>query len=71
MLLQVRQKTLPTQIGAGDGDFVATPNYRNEIMLKEAGDFANHLKRCEKDIRAMKNITEGKFSCYFAMPLII
>lgn len=28
-------------------------------MLKEAGDFAGHLKRCEKDIRALKNATEG------------
>lgn len=28
-------------------------------MLKEAGDFANHLKHCERDIRALKNATEG------------
>lgn len=29
-------------------------------MLKEAGEFASHLKRCEKDIRALKNATEGE-----------
>ena len=28
-------------------------------MLREAGDFAGHLKRCEKDIRNLKNATEG------------
>ena len=30
--------------------------------MKEAGDFAVHLKRCEKDIRTLKNATEGAFS---------
>jgi hypothetical protein len=29
------------------------------MMLKEAGEFASHLRRCEKDIRALKNATEG------------
>lgn len=32
------------------------------MMLKEAGEFATHLKRCEKDIRALKNATEGQNS---------
>jgi len=32
------------------------------MMLKEAGEFAAHLKRCEKDIRTLKNATEGRFS---------
>ena len=27
--------------------------------MKEAGEFAVHLKRCEKDIRTLKNATEG------------
>ena len=55
MFLQAFQKwTL------GDRDFQATPNTRNEMMLKEASEFAGHLKRCEKDIRALKNATEGK-----------
>ena len=45
-----------------DKAFIATSNARNEHMLKEAGDFANHLKHCEKDIRALKNATEG--SCH-------
>ena len=42
-----------------DKSFIVTSNARNEHMLKEAGDFANHLKHCEKDIRALKNATEG------------
>ncbi|BDA44078.1 hypothetical protein COCOBI_05-2620 [Coccomyxa sp. Obi] len=42
-----------------DKTFIATSNARNEHMLKEAGDFANHLKHCERDIRALKNATEG------------
>ncbi|KAK9808708.1 hypothetical protein WJX72_002336 [[Myrmecia] bisecta] len=42
-----------------DKGFVPTPNTRNELMLTDAGEFANHLKRCEKDIRALKNATEG------------
>lgn len=32
------------------------------MMLKEASEFAGHLKRCEKDIRALKNATESKTS---------
>ena len=44
----------------GDREFLATPNTRNEMMLKEASEFAAHLKRCEKDIRALKNATEGE-----------
>jgi hypothetical protein len=30
------------------------------MMLKEASEFAAHLKRCEKDIRTLKNATEGE-----------
>jgi hypothetical protein len=30
------------------------------MMLKEASEFAGHLKRCEKDIRTLKNATEGE-----------
>ena len=40
--------------------FVSTSNARNEAMLREAGDFANHLKRCEKDIRSLKDATKGQ-----------
>ena len=54
VLLQARQKW-----GLGDKDFQATPNTRNELMLKEATEFSVHLKRCEKDIRALKVATEG------------
>ncbi len=56
MCLQSKQKWHITTEKA----FVSTSNTRNEAMLKEAGDFANHLKRCEKDIRSLKNATEGK-----------
>lgn len=28
-------------------------------MLKEAGEFAAHLKRCEQDIANLKDATEG------------
>lgn len=45
-------------VGADKG-FQATTNARNEAMLTEAGEFANHLKRCEKDIRGLKQSTEG------------
>lgn len=31
----------------------------NEMMLQEAGEFAGHLKKIEKDIRGLKNATEG------------
>ena len=43
-----------------DRSFPATANARNEAMMREAGDFAVHLKRCEKDIRTLKNATEGE-----------
>lgn len=33
------------------------------MMLKEAGDFAGHLKRMEKDIRGLKTATEGEQLC--------
>lgn len=29
-------------------------------MLRDAGEFAGHIKRCEKDIRILKNATEGQ-----------
>lgn len=43
-----------------DPSFVPTPNARNAAMLKEASDFAAALKRCEKDIRGVKNAAEGE-----------
>jgi hypothetical protein len=52
--LQTRQKW-----GFGDKDFQVTPNTRNELMLKEATEFSVHLRRVEKDIRAVKVATEG------------
>ena len=57
-VLQVRQTM---NIGS-DKSFAATPNARNEAMTAEAGDFANHLKRCEKDIRTLRNATESECS---------
>jgi hypothetical protein len=53
--LQARQKWHITL----DRSFPATVNLRNEAMMKEAGEFATHLRRCEKDIRTLKNATEG------------
>lgn len=53
---QARQKWHLAPAKAG---FSNTSNARNELMLREAGDFAGHLKRCEKDIRNLKNATEG------------
>ena len=55
MVLQVRQTM---NVGADKG-FQPTTNARNEAMLSEAGEFAGHLKRCEKDIRGLKTMTEG------------
>jgi hypothetical protein len=43
-----------------DPSFVPTPNARNAAMLREAADFAAALKRCEKDIRGVKNAAEGE-----------
>ena len=45
-------------VGAEKG-FQPTTNARNEAMLAEAGEFANHLRKCEKDIRGLKQTTEG------------
>jgi len=55
-MLQVRQTM---NVGADKG-FQPTTNARNEAMLNEAGEFASHLKRCEKDIRGLKTMTEGR-----------
>lgn len=63
-IFQARQKWK-----LGDRDFQVTPNTRNEMMLKEAGEFAMHLKRCEKDIRALKNATEG--TLFFSFHLYV
>lgn len=40
--------------------FMPTSNARNSAMLKEAATFADHLKHCEKDIRTLKNSSEGE-----------
>ena len=53
--MQARQKWHLTL----DRSFPATVNHRNEAMMKEAGDFALSLRRCEKDIRTLKEATEG------------
>ena len=42
-----------------DRRFPATVNHRNEAMMKEAGSFAMNLRRCEKDIRTVKEATAG------------
>lgn len=53
--LQARQKWHIT----ADKGFASSSNARNELMLRDAGEFAGHIKRCEKDIRVLKNATEG------------
>lgn len=42
-----------------DRSFPATVNHRNEAMMREAGTFALNLRRVEKDIRSVKDATEG------------
>ncbi len=54
-LFQARQKWHIT----ADKGFASSSNARNELMLRDAGEFAGHIKRCEKDIRILKNATEG------------
>jgi len=53
---QARQKWHIT----ADKGFASSSNARNELMLRDAGEFAGHIKRCEKDIRILKNATEGE-----------
>ena len=43
-----------------DKTFLPTSNARNTSMLREAAVFADHLKHCEKDIRNLKNASEGE-----------
>lgn len=54
--MQARQKWHIT----ADKGFASSSNARNELMLRDAGEFAGHIKRCEKDIRILKNATEGQ-----------
>ena len=56
--MQARQKWHIT----ADKGFASSSNARNELMLRDAGEFAGHIKRCEKDIRILKNATEGQQS---------
>ena len=56
--MQARQKWHIT----ADKGFASSSNARNELMLRDAGEFAGHIKRCEKDIRILKNATEGQKS---------
>ena len=53
--VQARQKWHIT----GEKGFASSSNARNELMLRDAGEFAGHIKKCEKDIRILKNATEG------------
>jgi len=48
--------------GFGEKNFQRTSNQRNEIMMKEATDFASHLKKCEKAIADMKTACESMLS---------
>lgn len=48
-----------------------TSNARNSAMLKEAATFADHLKHCEKDIRTLKNSSEGDATAFPAYSFLI
>lgn len=48
--------------GFGEKNFQRTSNQRNETMMKEATDFASHLKKCEKAIAEMKTACEHMLS---------
>lgn len=59
VILQTMQARQKWHITADKG-FASSSNARNELMLRDAGEFAGHIKRCEKDIRILKNATEGQ-----------
>jgi hypothetical protein len=48
--------------GFGERNFQRTSNQRNETMMKEASDFASHLKKCDKAISDMKSACESVLS---------
>ncbi|KAI8113609.1 hypothetical protein M9435_003607 [Picochlorum sp. BPE23] len=48
--------------GLGERNFQRTSNQRNESMMKEAHDFASHLKKCDKAISDMKSSCESMLS---------
>lgn len=56
-LCRMRQAT-----GLGERNFQRTSNQRNESMMKEAQDFASHLKKCDKAISDMKASCESMLS---------
>jgi hypothetical protein len=56
-VFSVRQAT-----GLQGRNFQATSNIRNETMMKEASEFAAHLRRCEKAITDMKNAADSVLS---------
>ena len=57
MLCRMRQAT-----GFGEKNFQRTSNQRNETMMKEASDFASHLKKCDKAIADLKAACEHMLS---------
>ena len=48
--------------GIGERNFQRTSNQRNETMMKEASDFASHLKKCDRAIADMKSSCETVLS---------
>ena len=64
--MQARQKWHIT----ADKGFASSSNARNELMLRDAGEFAGHIKRCEKDIRILKNATEGQIAIHPCFMLV-
>ncbi len=48
--------------GIGERNFQRTSNQRNETMMKEASDFASHLRKCDRAIAEMKSACETVLS---------
>ena len=48
--------------GIGERNFQRTSNQRNETMMKEASDFASHLRKCDRAIADMKSSCETVLS---------
>lgn len=54
MFRRAKEKVLQAT-GFTGKDFQATSNLRNETMLKEASEFARHVKHCQSAITSMKS----------------
>ena len=58
----IRQRRMRQATGIGERNFQRTSNQRNETMMKEASDFASHLRKCDRAIADMKSSCETVLS---------